>query len=58
MLFATHGSTNLPMKGVMFATAGVKNFIEAVLKNNSQDFLGKMEGFAIQGIKGWQIILM
>ena len=53
MLFTTHGSTDLPMKGVTFATAGVKNFLEAVMKTDPQDFLGKIEGFAVQGVKGW-----
>jgi len=53
MLFATCGSTDLPMKGVTFATAGVENFLEAVMKTDPQDFLGKMEGFAVQGVKGW-----
>ena len=53
MLFATRGSTDLPMKGVTFATAGVENFLEAVIKTDPQDFLGKMEGFAVQGVKGW-----
>jgi hypothetical protein len=53
MLFVTCGSTDLPMKGVTFATAGVENFLEAVMKTDPQDFLGKMEGFAVQGVKGW-----
>jgi hypothetical protein len=52
MLFAMRGSTNLPMKGVTFATAGVENFLEGVLKTDPQDFLGKMEGFTVQGVKG------
>ena len=47
MLFMTHRSTNLPMKGVTFATAGVENFWEAVMKTDPQDFLEKMEGFAV-----------
>jgi hypothetical protein len=53
MLFVTHGSTDLPMNGVTFATVGVKNFLEVVMKTDPQDFLGKMEGFAVQGVKGW-----
>lgn len=52
MLFATRGSTDLPMKGVTFATSGVEHFLEGVMKTAPQDFLRKMEGFAVQGIKG------
>jgi hypothetical protein len=54
MLFATRGTTDLPMKGVAFSTAGVKHFLEGVMKIDPQDFLGKMEGFAVQGVKGQQ----
>ncbi|KAF8233274.1 hypothetical protein L208DRAFT_1396072 [Tricholoma matsutake] len=54
MLFVTRGSTNLPMKGVTFVTPGVKHFLEGVKKSDPQDCLGKMEGFAVQGVKGWR----
>ena len=52
MLFTTRGSTDLPLRGVSFATEGVENFLEGALKTDTQDFIGKMEGFAVQGVKG------
>ena len=52
MLFTTRGSTDLPLRGVTFATDGVEDFLESALKTDSQDFIGKIEGFAVQGIKG------
>ena len=52
MLFTTRGTTDLPLRGVAFATKGVENFLEHALKTDEQDFVGKMEGFAIQGVKG------
>lgn len=52
MLFLTRGSTDLPLRGVAFATKGVEDFLESALKTDEQDFIGKMEGFAIQGVKG------
>jgi hypothetical protein len=36
----------------VFTTEGVHNFLEIAMKTDSQDFIGKMEGFAVQGIKG------
>jgi hypothetical protein len=55
MLFTTRGTTDMPMRGISFTTSGVENFLEGVLKTDTQDFLGKMEGFAIQGIQGKQM---
>jgi hypothetical protein len=52
MLFTTRGSTDLPLRGVTYATEGVDNFLEGAMKIDTQDFVGKMEGFAIQGVKG------
>lgn len=52
MLFTTHGTTNLPMCGVAYSTLGVQHFLEGVMKIDTQDFVGKMKGFAVQGIKG------
>jgi hypothetical protein len=56
MLFTTRGTTDMPMKGVAFATPGVEHFLEGVMKTDTQDFLGKMEGFAVQGIQGKSIM--
>lgn len=50
MLFVSRGTTDLPMRGVVFATPGVQNFLEGTMKIDPQDFLAKMEGFAVQGI--------
>jgi hypothetical protein len=52
MLFATCGTTDMPMRGAIFTTPGVENFLEGVMRTDTQDFLGKMEGFAVQGIQG------
>lgn len=52
MLFVLSGTTELPMWGIAFTTAGVENFPESTMKINMQDVLVKMEGFAVQGIKG------
>ena len=37
----------MPLWDIAFVTAGVENFLESTTKTNTQDFLGKMEGFAI-----------
>jgi hypothetical protein len=52
MLFVSCGTTDLPMRGVAFATAGVENFLEGTMKIDTQDFLAKMEGFAVLGVQG------
>jgi hypothetical protein len=36
-------------------TDGVNNFLEGALRTDTQDFLGKMEGFTIQGVKGMNV---
>ena len=52
MLFTTHGTTDLPLTAVAFTTPGVDNFLEGALKTDPRDFLAKMEGFAVQGVRG------
>ena len=52
VLFVCRGSTDLPMRGVSFATEGVEHFLDNVLKVDNADFIGKMEGFAVQGLQG------
>ena len=52
MLFATHGTTDMPMRDAFFTTSGVENFLKDVMRTDTQDFLGKMEGFAVQDIQG------
>ncbi|KAG0702914.1 hypothetical protein DFH29DRAFT_804326, partial [Suillus ampliporus] len=52
ILFTTRGSMDLPLRGVTFATEGVQHFMGSVMGIDNQDFVSKMEGFAIQGMKG------
>jgi hypothetical protein len=52
MLFTTRGTTDLPLTGVAFTTEGVDHFLESAMKTDTQHFLGKMEGFAVQGVQG------
>jgi hypothetical protein len=35
-----------------FSISGVENFLEGVMRTDMQDILGRMEGFAVQGIQG------
>jgi hypothetical protein len=49
------GTIDMSMRAVAFLTEGVKNFLEGAMKADTQHFLRKMEGFAIQGIKGSEI---
>jgi hypothetical protein len=43
---------DLPLHGIAFTTEGVEDFLEGAMKMDMQDFIGKMEGFAVQGVKG------
>ncbi|KAG1731982.1 uncharacterized protein EDB91DRAFT_1084870 [Suillus paluster] len=52
ILYTTRGSTDLPLRGVAFATHGVENFMESIMNVDNQDLVGKMEGFAMSGICG------
>ncbi|KAG2121293.1 hypothetical protein DEU56DRAFT_918222 [Suillus clintonianus] len=49
IIYVTHGSTDLPLCGVAFATEGVDEFMGSMMNINNQDLMSKMEGFAIQG---------
>ena len=55
MLFTMRGTTDMPLAPVAFTTDGVDNFLEGALRTDTQDFLGKMEGFTIQGVKGMNV---
>ena len=57
ILFTTSETTDLPLHGLSFATKGVSKFLEHGLKMDTQEFLCKMEGFAIQGVQGESIYL-
>ncbi|KAH7904868.1 hypothetical protein BJ138DRAFT_1018526, partial [Hygrophoropsis aurantiaca] len=52
ILYTTRGSTDLPINGIAFATPGVGDFIPTAMGIDHQDLISKMEGFAVQGIKG------
>ncbi|KAG1726760.1 hypothetical protein EDB19DRAFT_1914495 [Suillus lakei] len=52
ILYTTRGSTDLPLQGVTFSTQGVQHFMGSVMGIDNQDFVSKMEGFAVQGMKG------
>ncbi|KAG1769948.1 hypothetical protein EV702DRAFT_1202611 [Suillus placidus] len=52
ILYTTRGSTDVPLRGIAFATQGVENFMDTVMGVNNQDLVSKMEGFAVQGMKG------
>ncbi|KAG2114522.1 hypothetical protein DEU56DRAFT_748887 [Suillus clintonianus] len=52
ILYTTRGTTDLPLRGIAFATEGVDNFIESVMAVDNQEFVTKMEGFALRGIRG------
>jgi hypothetical protein len=52
ILYTTRGSTDLPLRGVSITTEGVQTFMASVMGIDNQDLVMKMEGFAIQGIKG------
>ncbi|KAG1843422.1 hypothetical protein C8R48DRAFT_618900, partial [Suillus tomentosus] len=52
ILYVTRGSTDLPLRGVTFATEGVQHFMQSVMSIDNQDLISKMEGFAVQGMRG------
>lgn len=52
VLFVCRGTTDLPMRGISYASEGVEHFVDSVLKIDNGDLIGRMEGFAVQGLKG------
>ncbi|KAG2122417.1 hypothetical protein BD769DRAFT_1319439, partial [Suillus cothurnatus] len=52
MFYATRGSTDLPLCGVIFTTDSVEEFMPSMMNIDNQDLISKMEGFAVQGMKG------
>jgi len=52
ILYTTRGSTDLPLRGLTFATEGVEEFMGSVMNIDNQDLVSKMEGFAIRGMCG------
>ncbi|KAG1804578.1 hypothetical protein EV424DRAFT_1544558 [Suillus variegatus] len=52
ILYTVAGSTDIPLRGIIFATEGVNNFMTSIMNIDDQDLVSKMEGFAIQGMRG------
>ena len=52
LIFATPGTSDMRMDSYSYATKGVDKFLEHSLKIDSQNFLCKMEGYALQGVYG------
>ncbi|KAG1823253.1 hypothetical protein DFJ58DRAFT_849781 [Suillus subalutaceus] len=52
ILYTMCGSTDCPLCGVIFTTEGVSDFMSTVMNIDNQDLVGKMEGFAVQGMQG------
>ena len=52
VLFVCRSTTDLPLRGISYATEGVEHFMDTVLNVDNGDFIGKMEGFAVQGLQG------
>ncbi|KAG1778325.1 hypothetical protein EV702DRAFT_1196329 [Suillus placidus] len=51
IFYTTRGSTDLALRGIIFATEGVDNFMESTMNIDNQDLVSKMEGYAIQGMR-------
>ena len=47
MLYATRGTTDLPLRGIAFTTDGIANFMGPVMGIETQTLISKMEGFAV-----------
>jgi hypothetical protein len=47
----------MAIKPMVFATQGVENFMEGAMKIDVQDFVSKLEGFAVQGVVGMRVQL-
>ena len=52
ILYATHGLTDVPFNSLNFATEGVQDFMGATMGIDKQKIMSRMEGFALQGVKG------
>jgi hypothetical protein len=52
LLFLTRGTTDFALNGVSFATEGVADFMSTTVKIDEQDFVHRLEGYALNGLKG------
>ena len=57
MLYTTCGSTDLSLHGITFASKGIEKFMGTVMRIDDQDLVSRMEGFAVQGVKGGSLFL-
>lgn len=55
ILFVTRGTSNFVLQGTYFTTEGIVDFIPKVLKLDPQDICSRMEGFALQDLKGLKL---
>ncbi|KAF8331608.1 hypothetical protein F5887DRAFT_1081199 [Amanita rubescens] len=51
-VFAACGSVDIPLKSISISTPGVQDFMEKTMHIDQIEYLGKMEGYALQGVKG------
>jgi hypothetical protein len=52
LFYVTRSTTNVPLRGVVFATDGIKDFMGTIIGVDTHDLVSKMEGFAVQGVRG------
>ncbi|TFK59789.1 hypothetical protein BDN72DRAFT_864871 [Pluteus cervinus] len=52
MVYAVPGTTDVPLKGVTWATGGITTFMDGTMRVDSQDLLGRMEGHVMHGYAG------
>ncbi len=57
-VFATRNSVDVPLKSISISTPGVQEFMEKTMHIDQTEYLGKMEGYALQGVKGMASIYM
>jgi hypothetical protein len=52
LLFAARGATDFHIRGLYYASPGVVDFLSQGMNMDPQDFMGRLEGFAMSGVKG------
>ncbi|KAG2062927.1 hypothetical protein BDR04DRAFT_1164452 [Suillus decipiens] len=52
IFYTMHGSMDLPLHDLAFATEGINEFMGSVINIDDQDLVSKMERFGVQGMKG------
>jgi len=51
-MFLTRGTTDLSLTGIAYCSSGMQNFQSEVYKIDEQDYINRMEGYALLGLKG------